>query len=156
MRKVIVGCLSFLSVFVFPLAPVFSNDLGVHAQVDKTEVATGDVLAFSVTIAGAFKQPPRVELKSFEGFDVVGTRQAQQIQIHGGKALQALTLIYTLAPKEVGTHVLGPVKVEYEGQVYETQPIEVKVVKGSEPRREEKSKRSEKRRMPRLQGGVVL
>ena len=124
---------------------VASEELKFAAQVDKAQVHTGEPLTFSVTISGPITRSPKVELTSFEGFQVVSTGQSQQIQAGRGTPRMALTLFYTLAPTTVGSHTLGPVKVEYKGQTFQTQPIEVKVVPGSQ---EEQS--------PRLEGGVIL
>lgn len=133
-------------------AEVSDNELDIRAQVDKSEVASSDVLTYAITIAGPLKNPPKVEMNTFQGFQVVATGQSQQIQLSGGRMQQALTLTYTLAPTEVGTHTLGPVKIEYDGQVYETQPIEVKVVQGaSKPKKIVPAPQR-----PRLEGGVIL
>jgi uncharacterized protein (DUF58 family) len=130
----------------FLLTPAYAvEELTVAAQVDKGEVKQGEVLTYSVTIAGSIQETPKVHLTAFEGFQVVSTGQSQQIQVAAGKAKLTLTLRYSLAPTAIGTHTLGPVKVEYRGQTYETQPIEVRVAPGA-PRKEP----------PQLEGGVIL
>lgn len=137
------------------------EDFHVGAHVDKTEVGTGDIVTFAVTIAGPLRESPRVELSTFEGFQVVSTGQSQQLQVRAGQMRQTLTLTYTLAPTTPGTHTLGPVKVEYNGKVYETQPIEVKVVEGTSKEEtqvapEQEEQQEEPPRAPRLQGGTIL
>lgn len=126
-------------------AALAAEELSIVAQVDKSQVQTGEPLLFSLTIAGSLKQAPKVRLNAFEGFQVLATGQSQQIQIENGRTRQSLTLTYTLAPLSPGKHTLGPVKVEYEGKVYETQPVEVTV---AEP--PAASSR------PELKGGVIL
>jgi hypothetical protein len=128
--------------------------LVVGAHVDKTEVATGETLTFRVTMMGPIRISPKVRLTSFEGFQIISTGQSQQIQIRQGRTETTLTLSYLLAPVTPGTHTLGPVKVEFQGKVYETKPIEVTVVPGHQrnsPKLE--SKPSEE---PVLEGGVIL
>jgi len=127
-----------------------SDPLKVAAQVDKTEVSTGQTLIYAVTIAGSIKTTPKIELTSFDGFQVISKGQSQSFQVRSGQAQSVLTLTYTLAPIEPGTHTLGPVKVEYQGQQYQTAPIEIKVVPG--PAREPGRRPG----APRLDGGVVL
>lgn len=119
------------------------------AQVDRSELRQGEVLSFSVTIAGPLHRTPRLEMASFEGFRVVSTGQSQEIQMKERRMMQTLTLSYVLTPVAVGTHTLGPVKVEVQGRVYQTQPIEVRVLSGEAPK-------AERRRGPRLKGGVTL
>jgi hypothetical protein len=142
-----VKIIGFIFLGVAVASPAFAEEeLRVGAQVDRTEVTTGQVLTYSITIAGPLKETPKVELNRFEGFQVVSTGQSQQIRVNQSQIEQALTLTYSLAPTEPGTHTLGPVKVEYQGKVYETQPIEVKVVEGS----------PKQKKVPQLEGGVVL
>lgn len=132
-------------------ASLAAESLNVTAQVDKNEVQQGEMLTYSITIAGTIDRTPKVQLNSFEGFQVVSTGQSQQIQVAPGKSRLTLTLRYTLAPTAVGTHTLGPVKVEYKGESYQTQPIEVKVVK-----KEGSAEEAPAEEPPVLEGGVVL
>ena len=141
-----------LSGLVLSVSGAAEPDLNVGAHVDKSEVATGQVLTFAITISGPIRHTPKVQLTSFQGFKVISTGQSQQIQIRQGRAQQSLTLSYALAPMAPGSYTLGPVKIEYEGKTYETQPIEVKVVAGS-PIPEEKKEPSES---TQLEGGVIL
>ena len=143
-RLALVGILLFAS---HPdlLASAFADQLSVQAQVDRSELKVGETLTFAVTIGGPIREPPKLELTSLEGFQVVSTGQSQQIQMHGNEINQALPLTYVLAPTGAGTYTLGPVKVEYQGRTYETQPIQIKVVGGPPPRR-----------LPKLEGGVIL
>ena len=149
------GILS-LALSLHSSVPVLAADpLSVQAQVDRSEVKEGERLTFSVTITGPIREPPKLQMGSLEGFQVVSTGQAQQIQMRGNEINQALTLTYLLVPTERGTFTLGPVKVEYQGQTYETQPIQVRVAPGPAGRIP-KSKQSSPRRLPELEGGVVL
>lgn len=144
-----------LCLFLLSGAAHAAENLSVAAQVDKKEVRPGERLTFSVTIAGSLKETPKVHLSSFDGFQVLATGQSQQIQILDGRMQQSLTLTYTLAPVSPGTHTLGPVKVEYGAQVYETQPVEVTVAgapAGPEPESEPQPEPAH----PELKGGVIL
>lgn len=136
------------------LTPVFCEELTVQASVNKTEVRSDQKLVYSIAIAGALAEPPKVQLSGFEGFRVISTGQSQELQIHRGKKRQALILSYTLAPTAAGTHTLGPVKVEYEGQMYETQPIEVTVLPQGIPPRDEPDMK--KLQDPDVEGGFIL
>ena len=154
MRRGLVPTFAITAVLSFAAAAV-AAELTVGAQVDKTEVAAGQPLTFSVTIAGPIKETPKVQLSSLEGFQVLASGQAHQLQIQGGQSRQSLVLTYTLAPTTPGVHTLGPVKVEYKGQKYETQPIEIKVLAGS-PKREEETPSESESKVPGLEGGTVL
>lgn len=127
----------------------FAEQLSVGAQVDKTEIAVGERLTYVITISGPILETPKVQLTHFEGFEVLSTAQSQQIQMKAGQMRLTLVLTYLLMPTTAGTHTLGPLKVEYQGQVVETQPIEVKVTPGERPE-------AAPPQAPRLEGGVVL
>ena len=151
--------LALFSILVLCAAPAFAaEELKVAAQVDKNEVPAGEPLIFSVTIAGPIRQTPKVQLTAFEGFQVVSTGQSQSLQIRSGEVHSALILTYTLAPTAPGTHVLGPVKIEYQGKEYQTQPIEVKVVPGTPEKRSERKQEEQSlpEKEPELEGGVIL
>lgn len=144
----------FSSLLFLPLAavlvvlsgPVHAEDeLTLQARVDKTEVAVGEKFLFSVTISGPMQGSPELKMGSFEGFEVVSTAQSQQVELRGRKMEQTLVLTYTLAAKAPGARALKPVRVEYQGRVYDTQPIEIHVKEG--PVHSER---------PPLEGGFIL
>ncbi len=132
-----------------------AEELRVGAQVDKKEVPSGDLLIFSITLAGSIRETPKVQLMAFEGFKIVSTGQSQSLQIRSGQVYSTLVLSYTLAPTAPGTHTLGPVKIQYHGKEYETQPIEVTVVKRP-PKNEPEPNREPLSEQPELEGGVIL
>ena len=121
----------------------FCTNLEVRAETDKKEVASGEILNFAVTISGSLEESPRVEIGGFDGFGVVATSQSQQIGLQHGRKIQSVVLVYTLVAGDPGERTLGPVKVQYKKEIYETKPVQVKVV-AAEPSK------------PRLQGGVIL
>lgn len=127
--------------------------LELSARTDKTRVGTGELLNFSIEIAGALSETPKVEIRNFEGFSIVSTGQSQQIRVEEGKPHLTLTLSYILAPFTPGKHLLGPIEVEYQGQKYKTEPIEVTVIPGNGVK---EPPRPTRRRIPNLEGGTVL
>lgn len=148
--------LSSLAALLFLLAPsgvarsapaAGAEELTVQAQADKTKVAQGEKLVFSVVVSGSIRQSPEIELGSMEGFKVVSSDQAHQVEVKHGRMTQTFVLTRTLAAETPGTHVIGPVQVKYQGKVYETQPIEIQVTEGAAPAR---------RPPPKLEGGITL
>lgn len=131
-----------------------AEDLTVVARVDKTEVRTDQTLRFSVTITGPLRKAPKVKLTALDGFQILSSGTSQEFQLHKGRRRQAMTLTYRLAPTTPGTYTLGPVEVEVEGQIYETQPIEVTVVhRGLGPK---SAPELEPFRDPELEEGFIL
>lgn len=164
MKKSVAGCLWLVASCLSPLlatndqrlATAFSEELKVGAQVDKTEVPTGEPITYSIIIAGPVKAAPKIQITAFEGFEVLSTGQSQQIQMQGSEIRSALVLTYTLAPTTPGTQLLGPVKIQYQGHEYQTQPIEIKVVPGAAQKELPPRSRPKRPQPPRLEGGVIL
>ncbi len=145
----------WVAMLVVPLlaSPVVAaEELSVKAQVDRSELRQGEALNFSVTLTGPFRGTPRVDLGSLEGFRVLSTGQSQEVRMRGRRMMQMLTLTYVLTPVRAGTLTLGPIKVEAQGSVYETQSFEVKVLPG-EAAPEPGEGRPPK---PELRGGITL
>lgn len=147
MRRFPFGCI-LLSVFVcldLPFGQALAEEITLQAQVDKTEAALGEKIAFSIAISGSFEGFPEVRLPELKGFAVASSGQSQQIQFKKGQASQSLVLSYVLVPTAVGKLTIGPARVKYGSKVYETQPIEIKVTEGAaEPP------------APQLEGGITL
>ena len=157
-------CQAFLLAGLFAVAsPPSSNEpqITVSSQVDKTQVAAGEPITFSVTIAGPLATEPKVTLPSFEGFRVVSTGQSQSVRWQGGVQQRSVTLQYLLLPAEAGKYTLGPVVVEHDGQTYKTTPIAVEVTDEEAGPHSGLSLRPEEGQPPRpkrppLRGGTVL
>ncbi len=144
-RRSLVRVLGFTLCLAAPLAPALADEITVQAQVDKTQVAEGEKFLFSVIISGPIQGSPELEMGRLEGFEVVSTSQSQQVQLKGRRMEQTIVLTYTLAATAPGARILAPVRVEYQGRVYSTQPIEINVKEGPVP-----SQR------PHLEGGITL
>lgn len=121
---------------------------------EKAEVTVGEPFTFLITVMGPIQMNPKVNLTAFEGFEILSTGQATQVQIQGVKVQSTLKLTYRLMPTAPGTHTLGPVKVEYQGKAYETEPVTVRVLPG--PSEGAPKPETEPSDEPALEGGVVL
>lgn len=116
------GCFSFIS---------SADDISISASVDKNEMSMDDQLTLQVVISGNAGSIPEPQLPKLEGFTPYSSGRSQNIQIINGKVSASLTFNYTLAPGKPGTYIIGPVTLNYKGKVYQTNPMTIKVVKGS-------------------------
>lgn len=121
--------------FLLPLM-LGAAELNLVASVNKTEVGLGEPLLLTVSVEGEnIGQIPSPQLPALPDFDIGGTSTSQStnIQMVGGKVIrrQFINYIYTLYPRETGKAVILPCKLEFEGETYETQPIEIQVVQGT-------------------------
>lgn len=123
--------------FFLPLI-LSAAELNLVASVNRTEVGLGEPLLLTVSVEGEdIGQVPSPQLPPLPDFDVGGTSttQSTNIQMVGGKVIrrQFINYIYTLYPREFGKAVILPCKLEFQGEIYTTQPIEVQVVQGTTP-----------------------
>jgi hypothetical protein len=115
---------------------VCAAELNFAASVNRTEIGLGEPLLLTVSVEGEnIGQVPSPELPDLPQFDIGGTSTSQStnIQMVGGKVIRRefINFIYTLYPKGIGEAVIGSCKLEFQGETYQTKPIEVNVVQGT-------------------------
>lgn len=123
----------FLCIFTLPL---FSAELNFSATVDRTTVGIGETFTLNVTVSGEnIGNVPTPELPDMNSFNILGRSSSQSTNISfiNGKMSQQITInfIYTVSPKKIGKFTIGACKINYQGKTYETQPIEIEVIKGT-------------------------
>lgn len=121
--------------FLLFLSSLFSAELNFSASVDRTIVGLGETFTLNVSVSGENTgNIPSPKLPDLLDFNIYGrsTSQSTNISIINGKMVQQGTVnfIYTLSPKIIGKLTIGPCKMDYGGKTYETQTIEIEVVKG--------------------------
>ncbi|MEO0122786.1 MAG: BatD family protein [candidate division WOR-3 bacterium] len=123
---------------IFLLIPlnVFSAELNFVASVDRTTVGLGETFTLNVSVSGEnIGGVPSPKLPDLPDFNILGRSSSQSTNISfiNGKMTQqtTITFIYTLSPKKLGKFTIGPCKIEYQGKTYETQSIEIEIVKGT-------------------------
>lgn len=115
---------------------VYANTLLAQkfsASIERTTVGQNDRFQVDFTFEGGdvnsvsnFRQP------TFAGFRVLsGPNQSSSMQIINGKASGSISLSYILQPSNVGEFAIGSASIDYAGKTYSTQPIKIKVEKGT-------------------------
>jgi hypothetical protein len=121
---------SLLTAFalVFVLAPaVRAADVDVTASVSPDEVAVGDAVTLTVSVAGdAGGAEP--ELPDLPGFRVGGSGSSTSFSFVNGQVSRRAEYSYTLIPEKEGRLSIGPVTVRVRGKRYRTEPVAVNVV----------------------------
>lgn len=109
----------------------FAQKFNVSA--DRTIVGQGDRFQVDFTFEGGDVngisnfRPPR-----FDGFRILsGPNQSSSMSIVNGKVSGSLSLSYILQPANIGDYTIGSASVDYGGKSYSTQPLKIKVEKGS-------------------------
>lgn len=109
-------------------------ELQFSASVDRTTVGLGEQFRLELLVQGeGMVTVPRPALPAMPDIDVLGSSSSQSTNIsivNGRMQKQAsVSFVYVLAAKKLGKLVVPPCKLTYEGREYESQPVEVTVVK---------------------------
>lgn len=109
------------------------------ATVDRTTVGQYDRFQIYFTFTGAeinavqnFRPP------AMNGFKVLsGPNQSSSMQIINGKVSGSLTFSYILQPANIGEFTIGTASVTHSGKAYSTQPLKIRVEKGTPQQQKE-------------------
>ncbi len=115
---------------------IFAAELNFNATVDRTTVGLGETFTLNVLVSGEnIGNVPSPKLPDMPDFNILGRSSSQSTNISfvNGRMTQqsSINYIYTISPKKIGKFTIGACKIDYQGKTYETQPIEIEVVKGA-------------------------
>jgi hypothetical protein len=125
-----------LLLMAFLLLPLAARgaELQFSATVDQTTVGLGEQFQLDLVVQGeGMVSVPRPVLPALPDFNLMGSTSSQSTSItfiNGQMKKQAsVSFIYALSAKKLGRLTIPPCKLTYEGKEYESQPIEITVVK---------------------------
>ncbi len=134
--------------FTILLAVLLSSNISAQtfdATVDKTTVGQNERFQVYFEFKGASGgnitnfTPP-----GFSGFKILsGPNQSTSMQIVNGRTNSSITYSYWLVAPEMGEFTIESASAVFMGKTYETDPVTIKVIKGSDSQTD-----------PRQQGGV--
>ncbi|MGQ9678921.1 MAG: BatD family protein [bacterium] len=118
------------------LALTQGGELSFTATVDRTTVGLNEPVQLTVRVTGTnIGRVPQPRLPELDGFENIGSSRSQStsISIVNGRMTQEQTIsfVYTLIPKKTGELVIGPCRLNYQGEEYSTEPITIKVTQPS-------------------------
>ena len=108
---------------------VFAQGVRFTASVNKNPVGTGDIfeVTFAVNGNGDGFNPPQ-----FTGFELAGgPNQSTSMEIVNGSSTQSTAFSYDLMAVKEGEFTIGSATIIVNGHTLKTNPIKIKVVKGS-------------------------
>ena len=110
-----------------------ANAQSFNATVDRTTVGQNERFQVYFTFEGQDINGVRnFTPPSFEGFHVLsGPNQSTSMQIINGKVSGSLTYSFIVQAPEMGKFTIGKASAVYDGSTYETNPLQIEVVKGS-------------------------
>jgi len=119
-----------LALLLAPLPGWATNSLAqnpISARVDRTRLAVNEQLVLTVTVTGDFLTIPQPDLSQIQGFVVVNSSTSTQVSIVNGKMTSQGVYIYRLQPLAEGAAQIAPISINLNGQVFQTNPIEIEV-----------------------------
>ena len=110
-----------------------------NATVDRTTVGQFDRFQVYFTFDGGevnglsnFRPP------AFTGFKILsGPNQSSSMQIINGKVSGSMTFSYILQPGSMGEFTITSASINYSGKTFNTQPLKIKVEKGTPQQQKE-------------------
>ena len=119
--------ISFL--LLFCTGVLFAADVKFTASVSKTEVGTTEQFEVTFSLNG---NGDKFIAPGFSGFLVVsGPNVSQSMSIINGASSTSMAYSYDLVAVKPGTYTIGPATIVVNGKTLSTQPIKIKVVKGT-------------------------
>lgn len=108
---------------------LFAADVKFTASVSKTEVGTTEQFEVTFSLNG---NGERFTAPGFSGFLVVsGPNVSQSMSIINGASSTSMAYSFDLVAVKPGTYTIGPATIVVNGKMLSTQPIKIKVVKGT-------------------------
>lgn len=128
-------------------------DLKVTAMVDQTQIPSNQQFVLTVELTGKdANNAGNPELPAMDSFShFLGSASSQNIQYINGKMSVNKTITYRFMPKKVGKFTIGPVKINFKGQAYQTDPIQIDILKASAS---QQSSANQRRSQPNQTTGI--
>jgi len=128
LKQIIVFTFLILGMFVGLSQDIALAQAPISAQVDRSSLTIDEQLVLTVTITGDFLKIPRPDLSQLQDFVVVSSSTSTQVSIVNGQMTSQGVFTYRLQPLQEGLLFVAPVTVNIDGQLYQTDPIEVEVL----------------------------
>ncbi len=111
-------------------------DVRLDVRTDRTSLTLDDTLTLQISVQSQGGGSPRIDLPQLDGFQVVSQQVQRPMQFSfnfGAQAMVQSSTIYTfvLQPLRRGTLVIKPVRVELDGKVQTSRPIQITVGAGA-------------------------
>ncbi len=122
MKKVL-----FIILFLFVASISYAEDISISADVDRQEIALDEQLTLSITVTGNISNIPKPDIPDLDGFTSYSSGRSQNISIINGEISSSVSFTYVLVPNDIGEYTLGPFTIDYKGETYSADTIDVSV-----------------------------
>lgn len=122
---------SFLLVGAYRNTPLQAQEINLTVWADKQVITMDETVMFIVTVSGA-QDTNQPQLPQLEGLALAyGPSVSTETRIVNNNVSISRTFTYVLTPKAPGKYTIGPVKLDYKGKTYTTEPVQIEVVSQS-------------------------
>ena len=105
----------------------------ITARAEPARLPIDEQLTLNVTVSGDFLNIPNPDLDQLQDFVVVSSSTSTQVSIINGKMSSQKIFIFRLQPLREGNLIIAPISVNIDGQVFQTDPIQIEVLSSSVP-----------------------
>ena len=107
---------------------LLAEEISLSASVDRNRVCLDEQINLRLEISGSAANPGNPQLPDLSDFTVFSSGRSQNISIINGQMSSSLIFNYILTPRHTGKFVIGPIRLNYNGKIYQTQPINIEVI----------------------------
>lgn len=115
------------------LAAPINAQSPITARVDRNALTVDEQVVLTVTVTGDFLKIPQPDLANLGDFIVVSSSTSTQVSIVNGQMTSQGVYLYRLQPLREGPVEIGAIGVNIDGQLYQTDPIQLEVFAGGTP-----------------------
>ncbi|MDD5022350.1 MAG: BatD family protein [Endomicrobiaceae bacterium] len=116
-------------IFLFGSVYATADNLQMEATVNQTTVALNETIQLTVSLTADSKSLPDYAVPQLNDFNIFSTSQSKSISIVNGKVKNTVYYVYTLGPRKMGVFTIPAFTLQYQGQTYQTNPIDITVEK---------------------------
>ncbi|MDD5066066.1 MAG: BatD family protein [bacterium] len=124
MKKILLSAL----ILLLNSVPLLCQDITMEATVSANEMAVGEQFTYTISVRGSAGNLPQPQLPGMDDFRVYNAGTSSSFQFINGQVSSSVTYNYALVPLKEGEFTINPAQLNYNGKVYQTQSITVKVV----------------------------
>lgn len=126
MRILFIALISILGLY-----STNAQDVKFTVEVSTDSILFGNYLQVSFSIENG--NAKNFVAPDFQGFNIVGgPNQSSSMSMINGVTSQSMSYSYYLEPQEEGQLFIEPANVEIDGNILETEPVEIKIVPNPE------------------------
>jgi hypothetical protein len=130
--------LYILVIFLLVLSlPIYAQDASINASVDKRVISSNEELTLTIELKVSSGNPPEPKMPELTDFQVTGryTSSSQSMVFSNGTLERTISKTYTLTllPNKTGKLNIPRIQMIFNGQTYQTDPIQIEVGTGQAP-----------------------